>query len=67
MLYGIEKQIWKKPPDIKRQVRQTKARPLFEALQARLSAQLNKIPAKSAVVGAIRYGITPSCAPGGLS
>jgi len=57
-LYGIEKQTRKKPPDIKRQVRQLKAKPLFEALQAWLPIQLNKIPAKSALAGAIRYGIT---------
>lgn len=57
-LYGIEKQIRKKPPDIKRQVRQREAQPLFEALQTWLPAQLNKIPAKSALAGAIRYGIT---------
>jgi len=57
-LYGIEKQIRKKPPDIKQQVRGQKARPLFEALQAWLPLQLNKIPAKSALAGAIRYAIT---------
>jgi len=57
-LYGIEKQIRKKPPDIKRQVRQLKAKPLFEALQAWLPIQLNKIPAKSALAGAIRYAVT---------
>jgi len=57
-LYGIEKQIRKKPPDIKCQVRQTKAKPLFEELQAWLPAQLNKIPAKSALAGAIRYAVT---------
>lgn len=57
-LYGIEKQIRKKPPDLKRQVRQLKAKPLFEALQAWLPTQLNKIPAKSALAGAIRYAVT---------
>lgn len=57
-LYGIEKQIRRKPPDIKRQVRQTKAWPLFDALQVWLSAQIDKIPAKSALAGAIRYAIT---------
>ena len=57
-LYGIEKQIRKKPPDIKQQIRHKQARPLFEELQAWLTLQLNKIPAKSALAGAIRYGIT---------
>ena len=57
-LYGIEKHIRKKPPDVKRQVRQSKAKPLFEALQTWLPTQLNKIPAKSSLAGAIRYAIT---------
>ena len=57
-LYGIEKKIRRQPPDIKRRVRQEHAKPLFDALQAWLPIQLNKIPAKSALAGAIRYGIT---------
>ena len=57
-LYGIEKKIRRQPPDIKRRVRQEHAKPLFEALQAWLPIQLNKIPAKSALGGAMRYGIT---------
>jgi hypothetical protein len=32
-LYAIEKQIRRQPPDIKQQVRQDHAKPLFEALQ----------------------------------
>uniref|UniRef100_UPI00374D0DEC IS66 family transposase n=1 Tax=Kordiimonas aquimaris TaxID=707591 RepID=UPI00374D0DEC len=57
-LYGIEKQIRQQPPDLKRQVRHRKAKALFEDLQAWLPQQLNKIPAKSALAGAIRYAIT---------
>ena len=57
-LYGIEKKIRRQPPDIKRRVRQEHAKPLFDALQAWLPTQLNKIPAKSALAGAIRYAIT---------
>ena len=57
-LYGIEKQIRQQPPDLKRQVRHREAKPLFEGLQAWLPEQLNKIPAKSALAGAIRYAIT---------
>ncbi|MBL4789715.1 MAG: transposase [Kordiimonadaceae bacterium] len=38
-------------------MRQKHAKPLFEALQAWLPIQLHKIPAKSALGGAIRYAI----------
>ena len=57
-LYAIEKRIRKKPPDIRQSVRQEHAKPLFEDLQAWLPLQLNKIPAKSTLAGAIRYAIT---------
>lgn len=57
-LYAIEKTIRRQPPDIKLAVRQEHAKPLFEALQKWLPLQLNKIPAKSALAGAIRYAIT---------
>ena len=57
-LYGIEKKIRRRPPDIKRLARQEHAKPLFDALQAWLPTQLNKILAKSALAGAIRYAIT---------
>ena len=57
-LYAVEKQVRKKPPDIKQRVRQEHARPILEALQEWLPAQLNKIPAKSPLAGAIRYAIT---------
>ena len=57
-LYTIEKQIRKKPPDIKQAIRQKHAKPPFEELQAWLPLQLNKIPAKSTLAGAIRYAIT---------
>jgi hypothetical protein len=39
-------------------VRQDHAKPLFEALQKWLPTQLNKIPAKSTLAGAIRYAMT---------
>ena len=57
-LYAIEKQIRRQPPDIKKSVRQDHAKPLFEDLQTWLPIQLNKIPAKSTLAGAIRYAIT---------
>ena len=57
-LYGIEKAIRNKPPDLRRRVRQEKARPLFEDLQAWLQRQLGRLPARSALAGAIRYAIT---------
>lgn len=57
-LYGIEKEIRGSPPDIRRQVRQEKAKPLFEVLQDYLETSLPKIPGRSQLAVAIRYAIT---------
>jgi len=57
-LYGIEKEARGQPPDIRVQIRQEKAKPVFEDLQAWLGAQLSKISAKTPLAGAIRYALT---------
>ncbi|RED43065.1 IS66 family transposase, partial [Aestuariispira insulae] len=47
-----------KPPDLKKAVREEKAKPQFEDLQGWLQGQLTRLPARSALAGAIRYAVT---------
>jgi hypothetical protein len=54
-LYAIEREIRGRLPAERAKVRQERARPLLTALQAWLSATLQKVSAKSELVGAIRY------------
>jgi transposase len=57
-LYRIEASIRGDPPDGRRSVRQENAAPLIDELEAWLHLQLTQILGKSAVAGAIRYGLT---------
>ena len=57
-LYKIEASIRGDPPDRRRSVRQEYAAPLIENLEAWLHSQLTQISGKSALAGAIRYGLT---------
>lgn len=54
-LFGIERSLMGKPPDRRREVRQTLAIPKLEDLAAWLDAQLKLIPGKSELAGAMRY------------
>ncbi len=54
-LFDIERPIAGSPPDIRRAVRQRAARPRIDELATWLDAQLQKIPGKSDLAGAIRY------------
>ena len=54
-LFDIERAIAGKPPDLRRSVRQRTARPKIDELATWLDAQLQKIPGKSDLAGAIRY------------
>ena len=54
-LFDIERMIAGKPPEIRRDVRQRTARPKIDELATWLDAQLQKIPGKSGLAGAIRY------------
>jgi transposase len=54
-LFDIERTIAGSPPDIRRTVRQRAARPRIDELAAWFDAQLQKIPGKSDLAGAIRY------------
>ena len=57
-LYRIEASIRGNPPDERKSVRQENAAPLIDDLEAWLHSQLTQISGKSAVAGAIRYGLT---------
>ena len=54
-LFDIERMIAGKPPDVRRDVRQRTARPKIDDLAIWLDAQLQEIPGKSDLAGAIRY------------
>ncbi len=57
-LYGVEKQARGQPPDQRVKIRQKKAKPVFDDLEAWLNAQLARISAKTPLAGAIRYALT---------
>ena len=57
-LYRIEASIRGEPPDRRRSARQEYAAPLIDDLEAWLHSQLTEISGKSALAGAIRYGLT---------
>ena len=57
-LYAIEEEARGQPPDRRKTIRQAKARPIFDDLEAWLKIQLTRISAKSPLAGAIRYAIT---------
>jgi len=54
-LFDIERPIKGQPPDIRRAVRQRTAKPQLDDLAVWLDAQLQKIPGRSDLAGAIRY------------
>jgi transposase len=57
-LYGVEEQIRGKPPDERRAVRQTQAKPLLDSLRQWFAATLSKLSRKSDTTAAIRYAFT---------
>jgi transposase len=57
-LYGIEKEVRGMSPEDRAAIRQEKAKPLFDELEAWLGTQLPKISGKSELAKAIRYTLT---------
>jgi transposase len=57
-LYGIEEQIRGKPVDIRRAVRQDRARPLLDDLHHWMEKTLASLSTKSETAGAIRYALS---------
>lgn len=56
-LYGVEKEARGKPAEQRAAMRQSKAKPIFDQLEAWLRAQLPKISGKSPLAQAIRYAL----------
>lgn len=57
-LYGIEEEIRGKPVDLRRQVRQSRARPLLEDLRTWMEKSLRQLSPKSESAAAIRYALS---------
>jgi transposase len=57
-LYGIEEQIRGKPIDVRREVRQVRARPLLEGFRIWLEKSLRQLSPKSETAAAIRYALS---------
>lgn len=56
-LYAVEKEARGRPPDERVRIRQAKARPVFDDLEAWLPDQLRKISGKTPLAAAIRYAV----------
>ena len=56
-LYAIEKEIRGRPPDKRREVRNTRSRPLLEALKQWFEETLGKLSRKSDTALAVRYAL----------
>jgi transposase len=56
-LYAIEKEIRGRPPDERREVRNTRSRPLLDAMRAWLETSLSKLSRKSDTSAAIHYAL----------
>ena len=56
-LYAIEKEIRGRPPDERREIRQTRARPLLESLHKWLESCLPKLSQKSDTTAAVKYAL----------
>ena len=56
-LYSIEKEIQGRSPDERRKVRQSRSRPLIDAMHEWLEASLAKLSKKSDTTAAIRYAL----------
>lgn len=57
-LYDIERQIAGQPPEVRLSVRQNKSKPKVEAFRQWAEQQLTRIPGKSDLAKAFRYGLS---------
>lgn len=57
-LYAIEARIISKPPDERRRVRQTEAKPLLHRMHAWFTTTLRRVSGRSDFAGAIRYALS---------
>ena len=61
-LYGIEEEVRGKPTERRREIRQTRARPLLDQLHEWMEKTLRSLSPKSETAGAIRYALSRWCA-----
>jgi hypothetical protein len=61
-LYRIEEEVRGKPAELRREVRQTRAKPLLEELRNWMEKSLRSLSTKSETAGAIRYALARWCA-----
>ena len=57
-LYQVEDEARGKPPDQRKKIRQAKAKPAFDDLEAWMQNQLTRLSGKTPLAAAIRYAIT---------
>jgi len=57
-LYDIEREITGQPADVRRSVRQKQSKPRVEAFRAWAEQQLTRVPGKSDLARAFRYGLS---------
>jgi transposase len=57
-LYAVEKEARGSPPERRVEIRQARAIPVFDDLEAWLARQLTRVSAKSPLAAAIRYALT---------
>jgi transposase len=57
-LYGIEEEVRGKPAEVRREVRQARAKPLLDDLRSWMEKSLRQLSAKSETAGAIRYALS---------
>jgi transposase len=56
-LYGIEEDVRGKPAELRREIRQARAKPLLDDLRSWMEKSLRQLSAKSETAGAIRYAL----------
>jgi hypothetical protein len=56
-LYGIEEEVRGKPAELRREIRQARAKPLLDDLRSWMEKSLRQLSAKSETAGAIRYAL----------
>ena len=61
-LYGIEEEIRGKPAELRRSIRQVRAKPLLDDLRHWMEKTLRSLSTKSETAGAIRYALSHWCA-----
>jgi len=57
-LYGIEEDVRGKPVELRREIRQARARPLLDDMRSWMEKSLRQLSTKSETAGAIRYALS---------